>query len=88
VSASSQSASAGALLWGAVLIGAILLMATIAWLLRRHILRQDTTQDEPLSLQQLRELRAQGQITPDEFEVLKSEVIGSACRSGKQTREN
>ena len=88
MSASSQSASAGALLWGAVLIGAILLMATIAWLLRRNILRDETTRDEPLSLQQLREMRAQGQITPDEFEILKSEVITSARQPGKPTREN
>jgi hypothetical protein len=88
VIASSNSASADAIFWSAALIGAILLMAAVGWLLRRNILREDTTREEPLSLQQLRDMRAEGQITADEFETLKSEVIGSARRTADKTREN
>ncbi|HKQ46844.1 MAG TPA: hypothetical protein VJZ71_02105 [Phycisphaerae bacterium] len=71
-----------AALWGAVLIFAIVVLALAVWLLKRRLFSTPdrTEQFDVLSLQQLRKMLADGQITNDEFERLKTTAIGEAQR--------
>lgn len=69
-----------AALWGAVLIFAIIVLALAVWFLKRRIFSNAnrTEQFDVMSLQQLRKLLADGQITKEEFERLKITAIGAA----------
>ncbi len=61
---------------GFALIGAIGFLGTVVWLIRRRLLSAPLAEgDDSWSLQHLREMKAQGQITDDEFEVLKSKLL-------------
>ncbi len=68
----------GAILqYGGILIVALILLGTIVLWLRRRYLADDTTQvDGVWSLQQLRDLRITGEISEDEFQRLRAEMIG------------
>ena len=77
----SSSTDAGeAALWGAVLIVAIVVLALAVWFLKRRLF---STADRPeqfdaMSLQQLRKMLADGQITKEEFERLKVSALRAA----------
>lgn len=77
IAASPQSQ---ALFWGFILIVAIVVLGTGVWFVRRRLFRGSSTGgDESLwSLQHLREMKASGQITDEEFETLKAGVLKSA----------
>lgn len=62
---------------GLELIGAICLLGVVIWLIRRRLFStgQSTTNDDQWSLQHLREMKSQGQITENEFEALKAKLL-------------
>jgi hypothetical protein len=69
-----------AALWGAVLIGAIVVLALAVWLIKRRLF-STVPRDEQIdvmSLQQLRNMLSEGQITKDEFDKLKRAALDSA----------
>ncbi|MFQ5423478.1 MAG: SHOCT domain-containing protein [Phycisphaerae bacterium] len=64
------------LVWGLVLIGAIGSLGAIIWMLRRRFFAAASwSGGVPWTLQQLRELRAKDQITDDEFQRLRAEML-------------
>ena len=72
-----------AALWGAVLIFAIVVLALAVWLLKRRLFStpNGTEQFDVMSLQQLRKMLAEGQITKDEFDRLKVAAMEAAHRT-------
>ena len=72
-----------AVIWGLVVIVAIVFLGAGFWFVRRRLFaHQDAAESgEVWSLQHLRELRASGQITEQEFDSLKAGVIESARKS-------
>lgn len=72
-----------AALWGAVLIFAIVVLALAVWFLKRRLFSSAnrTEQFDVMSLQQLRKLLAEGQITKEEFERLKVAALEAAQRT-------
>lgn len=79
----ANSAQSQAVFWGGVLILAIVVLGVVVWGIRRWLFgaRSDEAQDT-WSLQHLRELRANGQISEEEFAILKSNLLKSARRPG------
>ena len=76
---SSGSPQSQAVFWGLILIVAIVALGTGVWLVRRRLFGKPTTaSDDVWSLQHLRDLKASGQITDEEFETLKAGVLKSA----------
>ena len=76
----AASTSGDVIRWCLVLIGAICVLGAAIWLVRRWTLRSPpTAKPEAWSLQDLRDLRAGGQITEDEFQVLRRALLESAC---------
>ena len=66
----------GVLVWGAILAGAVAVLGAAIWLLRKRFLSGDAPAEEAAwDLQQLREMRANGQITDAEFERLKQRQL-------------
>jgi hypothetical protein len=62
--------------FGFVLIGVIGVLGRVVWLIRRRLLSAPPAEGEDSwSLQHLREMKVQGQITDDEFERLKSKLL-------------
>jgi uncharacterized SAM-binding protein YcdF (DUF218 family) len=78
-----------AALWGGVLIFAIIVLAVALWLLKRRFFSaaSRSERDGLLSLQQLRKMLAEGQITKDEFERLKASAVEAArlAQTGKSS---
>lgn len=72
-----------AVIWGLVVIAAIVILGAGVWFVRRRLFHnQDAAETgEVWSLQHLRDLRATGQITEQEFDSLKAGVIESARKS-------
>ena len=62
--------------WLAALVGLVCLGALAVYLLRRILGRSETTPDEGFTLQQLRDLRAAGTLSDQEFERAKAAIIG------------
>ena len=62
--------------WLAALVGLVCLGALAVYLLRRILGRSETTPDEGFTLQQLRDLRAAGALSDQEFERAKATIIG------------
>ncbi len=71
--------------WLAALVGLVCLGALAVYLLRRTLGRRETTPDEGFTLQQLRDLRATGALSDQEFERAKATIIGrlSGTRDAK-----
>ena len=69
-----------AALWGAVLIFAITVLALAVWFLKRRLFSTPnrTEQFDVLSLQHLRKMLAEGQITQEEFDRLKVAALEAA----------
>jgi uncharacterized membrane protein len=64
--------------WGLVLIAAICVLGVVVWVVRRWSLATPgKLGEEAWSLQHLREMKAQGQITNEEFESLKERLLRS-----------
>lgn len=63
--------------WCAMFIIALIVMFIVgAWIRRKYLGDSDPTRPESaLTLQQLRDMRRDGQITEDEFQTLKSQMI-------------
>lgn len=71
--------------WCTIFIAALVVFVVfVAWI-RRFLLRDaaKSPSRDALSLQQLRELRQNGDITEDEFQVLKSQVIAQFKPTGE-----
>jgi len=83
-----ESIAGDAIRWGAVLIGAIVVLGTVVWLARRWLLSGPAPSGDTVwSLQHLRELKAQGRITEEEFQSLKAKVIAAAGATSRQTKK-
>jgi len=69
--------------WGGVLILAIVVLAAVLRILRRRLFSAASRREEVelFSLQHLRKMRAEGQITQDEFERLKASALEAARRA-------
>lgn len=62
--------------WGGLLLAAVIVLAVVVWWIRRWTLTDAAEPEGDIwSLQHLRELRRDGQISDSEFERLKSQVI-------------
>lgn len=62
--------------WGLVLLVAIVILAVAIWLLRKKLFGAANNEtSEMWSLQHLRQMHADGQITDSEFETLKSKYL-------------
>ncbi len=72
--------------WLIVLVGIVIAGAIIAFLVRRSMRKEDTSSDG-FTLQDLRDLRAAGELTDQEFERAKVMMIGrlTAPKSTPQT---
>ena len=65
------------MLYGGLLIVALLALGAAIWWLRRRYLADDASRvDGVWSLQQLRDLRARGEISEAEFQQLRAEMLG------------
>jgi len=66
----------GIILWAGLLLAAVILLIVVLWYVRRWFFAppEESTGDI-WSLQHLRELRRSGQISEDEYQRLKSQVI-------------
>lgn len=82
VIASGLQASSDAVIWGLVLIAGIACLGGAVFFIRRRLFsdRQQSPSDG-LSLQQLRDMLARGQITDEEFAQLKCSVLGDSEES-------
>jgi len=65
------------MLYGGLLILALVVLgAAVWWIRRRYLAEAGSTDGGVWSLQQLRELRASGEISEAEFQSLRSEMLG------------
>jgi hypothetical protein len=80
----ADSIAGSALLWGSVLIAAIIVLGAIIWLVRRWAFKPPTMGDAFWSLQHLREMKAQGRITADEFEALRLRALRASQSQASQ----
>lgn len=78
---SAGSPQSQAVFWGLILVVAIVVLGTGIWFVRRRLFGASTPDgEETWSLQHLRDLKASGQITGEEFETLKAGMLKSARR--------
>ncbi len=64
-------------IWTLALLGAVSVFGAVVWIVRRKMFAiGDASGGEAWTLQQLRDLRADGQITEEEFQTLRSEMVG------------
>lgn len=81
----SQASAADVLFWGGVLIGGIAVLGCVVWLVRRWAFSTSESGDHKgWSLQQLRDMKASGQLNDAEFEILKAQVIRDYGRETKR----
>lgn len=64
--------------WGGVLIGVALGALFIMLAIRKRMMDRSSGIDQPFTLQNLRELRANRQISETEFQTLRAQMIASA----------
>ncbi|MFH1419399.1 MAG: SHOCT domain-containing protein [Planctomycetota bacterium] len=84
----AQSDVVDVIVWGLVLIAAICVFALLAWWARRRFVASDTQPNGgEWTLQHLREMRKDGQITEAEFESLKAKAIEAAASSAKGRKD-
>lgn len=80
MTASSASSSADAVFWSLVLVFGIGGLGAAIFALRRWLFSTTQSSSEPpWSLQHLRDLRAGGRITEEEFLHLKAQLLGDAA---------
>ena len=78
--AAGATSSSDAILACLLLVLGIAVLAAVVFAVRRWAFsRRARTADLPFSLQQLRELRAMSQITDEEFEQLKTQLISTSA---------
>lgn len=65
-----------ALPWSFVLLAAVVVLVLAIQYYRRRIRAGDASDDQPWTLQDLREMHARGDLADEEFERLKARVIG------------
>lgn len=71
-----MNAATDAILWALVLLGAFALLAVVTWIVRRWaVAKNEAPVPAVFSLQHLRDMRDEGQITPKEYEVLKAKML-------------
>jgi len=69
--------TSGLLTYGSILMAAVAVLGLIVWVVRKRYLDSTTSGDGGIwSLQQLRELRASGQLSEAEFQQLRAEMLG------------
>lgn len=69
--------TSGLLTYGAMLMAAIAVLGLVVWVVRKCYLENATSGDGGVwSLQQLRDLRAAGQLSEAEFQQLRAEMLG------------
>lgn len=75
---SAAAVDVGRIVFYVALVGAaIMLLGAAIWLARRRLLDEaGTSGGSVLTLQQLRELRGAGEITEDEFQLLRRQMLG------------
>lgn len=75
---SSSPSTSGALVWVGVLIVLVLLGVVAMGVMRRRLLDSDdaTSSSAPLTLHDLRQAHARGNMTDEEFEAAKAVVLG------------
>lgn len=72
----SHSPTTDILFWGFVLIGGIALLGGAVWLVRRWAFSAPESGEHTVwSLQHLRDMKASGQLSDQEFETLKAQII-------------
>jgi len=91
VSGAGATEAVQAIVWCAVLLGAVVFLATVIVMIRRRIMASRADESRvPWTLQNLRQMRAQGTITEEEFEKLKSRLLDSPevrmLRGGKEAK--
>lgn len=81
----SHSPTTDIIFWGFVLIGGIVLLGGVVWLVRRWALSAPESGDHKAwSLQHLRDMKASGQLSHEEFETLKAQLIREYERETKR----
>ncbi len=73
--AAAQTTTGEIILWCLVLIGGIAVLGAFVWLIRRWALATPEPPTEEWSLQHLRDMKADGRITDEEFHTLKAKMI-------------
>ncbi|MCG8405095.1 MAG: SHOCT domain-containing protein [Phycisphaerales bacterium] len=83
----TESTAGDVILWGLILIAGIALLGFAVWRVRRWSFSTPETSSEDMwSLQHLRDLHKRGEISDEEFRVLKARVIDQY--RGKETRKD
>lgn len=73
--AAAKTTTGDILLWSLVLIGGIVALGGVVWLIRRWAFAGLESSTEEWSLQHLRDMRADGRLTEEEFQALKAKII-------------
>lgn len=68
--------------WLGLLIAMVVIGGIVLYLIRRSLNRPDGAAAEPFTLEDLRRMRAQGQMTDDEFEKARAAMIGRLTERG------
>lgn len=86
---SRTTSTTDAAFWGGVLILAIVVLGVSLWYLRRRFFSSSSpsTDEDLFSLQHLRQLLSEGQITREEFDRLKASALDAArtAQTGKSS---
>jgi hypothetical protein len=81
----AEAIAASAMFWGLVLLAAILVLGVVAWLVRRRAISVSRQSfDGSWSLQHLREMKTEGRITSEEFEVLRVKVLETSRATAEE----
>lgn len=79
----------GVFVWGGLLLAAVIALGAAVWWIRRRLFAGDEPDSGDIwSLQHLRELRRTGQLTEDEFQKLKAQVIAQFSPPGDESEED
>ncbi len=79
---------ADVIVWGIILIAAISVLALVVWWAKRRFVTSDSELGGgDWTLQHLRDMRSEGQITEAEFETLKAKAISAASSSAKERKD-
>ena len=84
--AAGTSSTVDAIFWSFVLLAGILVIGVAVFALRRWLFASQAQNAEPpWSLQHLRGLHARGQISDEEFQRLKAQMLGEVGRTRNQS---